>query len=146
VIGVLAAQYFVLLGIWNTELYAGYTESVDEAKQVVKAVPTGSDAEIRTYLTGQAAEDSDVAKPASVSEDDIKHFRERELPQYRDLASEKITRDQFLAGNDSEKANKFENQQADTFKGLFVMIAFNMYGVISLALGGGLAYKLSANA
>jgi len=87
-----------------------------------------------------------VAKPASVSEDDIKHFRERELPQYRDLASEKITRDQFLAGNDSEKANKFENQQADTFKGLFVMIAFNMYGVISLALGGGLAYKLSANA
>jgi hypothetical protein len=146
VVGVLAAQYFVLLGIWNTALYGVYTESVAEAKQVVKAIPTGSDAEIRKYLADQTAEDSDVVKPGSVSDDDVKHFRERELPQYQDLASGKITRDQYMAGNDPEKAKKFENHEGDTFKGLFVMIAFNMYGVASLVFGGGLAYKLSANA
>ena len=65
--GVLAAQYFVALGKWHNVVHsyedAGYTDSITEAKNVVKVIPTGSDGEIRIYLAKQNAEDGDAIKP-----------------------------------------------------------------------------------
>ncbi|MBU6409584.1 MAG: hypothetical protein KGR98_04265, partial [Verrucomicrobia bacterium] len=79
--GIVAAQYFVALGWWNKALShagagSGYTVMVATAKEAVKAIPTGSDSEIRNYLAG----DEGVA-PTAVSDDDVKNFRERNLPE-----------------------------------------------------------------
>jgi hypothetical protein len=150
--GCIAAQYFVLLGIWNavvhTELDAGYTGSVTEAREVVKAVPTGSENEIRIYLAREAADEGEVAKPASVSADAVQEFRDKELPRYQDLASGKVTKEQYLAemGTDPTKLKKLESEQGNTFKALFIANVLNLRSIISLALGVWLAFRFSTNA
>ena len=146
IVGVLAAQYFVALGWWNRILDEGYTESVKEARVVVKAVPTGSDAEIRGYLARQSADEGEVVKPASVSDDEVKVFKEKELPRYQELASGKLTKEQYLAQFGHKLDKKSETEDADTFKGLFILLTINIRGVISLVIAGGLAYRLSTNA
>jgi len=148
IMAVLTAQYFVLLGLWNQVLFAGYTWSVNEAKAAIQAVPTGSDAEIRMYLARQASDDEEVVKPGAVTDDQIRVFREKKLSEYRDLASGKTTKEQYLVNSaqDPAKASKFLNTQQDTFKGFYILWTLNLGGVISLVLGGGLAYRFSTNA
>jgi len=147
-VGVLAAQYFVLLGIWNGILYEGFNEQLTEARTVVKAVPTGSDEEIRMYLAKQAAEDGDVLKPAAVTTDQIQQFREKELPEYQDLASGKLTKQQFVINHtrDPEKAKKSQSEESDTFNGFFMLATLNVRSIISLVIASGLALRLSTNA
>jgi hypothetical protein len=152
IVGVLAAQYFVALGQWNKLSHAyedgGYSASVTEAKGVIKVMPTGSDAEIRMYLARQMMDENDAIKPSAVSDDEVKEFRDKQLPQYQDLASGKMTKDQYLAkfGLDPDKMKKFQNDEGDTFKGLFMLITLSRVGLISMIAGAGLAYKMSTNA
>jgi len=145
-VGVLAAQYFVALGWWNKIQDEGYTDSVKEAREVVKAVPTGSDAEIKGYLAKQSAEEGEAVKPALVSDDDVRQFREKELTQYQDLASGKLTKERYLAQFGRKTDKKSESDETDTFKGLFILLTINIRGVISMVIASGLAYRLSANA
>jgi hypothetical protein len=152
IVGVLAAQYFVILGLWNHSIReaedAGYTESLTEAKKVVKAIPTGSDGEIRMYLARQTADDGEAIKPASVSDEEVKEFKEKELPEYQNLASGKLTKEQYMAqsGMDPEKLKKFMSEEGNTFKALFILLTLNLRSIISMAIGAGLAFKLSTNA
>jgi hypothetical protein len=152
IVGVLAAQYIVILGLWNGVLStvqdAGYSERLTEAKEVVKAVPTGSDTEVRMYLAKQNADDGEAIKPASVSNDEVKEFKEKELPEYQDLASGKLTKEQYLAkaGVDAEKLKKVMNEEGNTFKAFFILYTLNLRAIISMVIGAGLAYKFSTNA
>ena len=152
IVGVLAAQYFVILGLWNEVVHvaedAGYSERLATAKEVVKAVPSGSDSEIRMYLARQTADAGEVVKPAAVSADEVKEFKEKELPEYQDLASGKISKDQYLArfGADPEKMKKFMSEEGNTFKAFFILYSLNLRAIISMVIGAGLAYKFSTNA
>ena len=153
VAGVIAAQYFVALGWWHKIAQgfedAGYTTSVTEAREVVKAVPTGSDAEIRQYLFKQRVADSD-AQPAvqTVTAEEVKEFRENQLHEYQDLASGKETKEQYLAKNgiDSNEMKKFQDTSENTFKDVFLVLLLSKVGIVSLIIAAGLAYKMSTNA
>lgn len=151
IVGVLAAQYLVILGIWNNliqdTLDAGYSSAVAEAREIVKAVPAGSDEEIKMYLARQSADEGEAVKPAEVSAEEVKALRDH-LPEYQDLASGKISKDQYLIshGHDLDKLKKLQNTQSDTFKGLFMLLTLNLRSIISLVLGAGVAFKLSTNA
>ena len=150
--GVVGAQYFVALERWHKIVHgfedAGYTMSVAEAKDVIKAVPTGSDVEIRMYLAKQAVGEGEAAKPADVTDEEVKEFRDKQLPDYRDLASGKETRADYLTKNglDTAKMKKFQDEEEGTFKGVFLLLLMSKVGIISLIGGAGLAYKLSTNA
>ena len=152
IMAVIGAQYLVARGEWNkavrTYQDAGYTEMLTEAKDAVKAIPTGSDGEIRLYLARQNVEEGEAIKPNSVSDDDVKEFRDKELPHYQDLASGKETKEQYLArlGLDPAKMKKFQDENESTFKGVFLLIMLSRAGIISLVVGAGTAYKLCANA
>ena len=146
IVGVLAAQYFVALGWWNNLRDLGYNESVKEARLVVKAIPTGSDGEIRDYLAKQFAEEGEVVKPASVSDAAVKQFKDKELPRYQELASGKLTKEQYLAQSGRKMDKKSESEEDDTFKGVFILLTINIRGVISMVIASGLAFRLSANA
>jgi len=152
VASVIGAQYFVALNWWHKTTHefedAGFNAVADTAKEVVKAIPTGSDAEIRLYLARESADDGDVVKPASVSDDDIKEFREKELPEYQSLASGKETKEQYLAkhGVDMKKLKEAEDKVEDTFKSVFLLLLVSKVGIFSLIASAGLAYKLSTNA
>lgn len=152
IVGIIAAQYFVALEKWNKVVHgyedAGYTASIKEAQDAVKVIPTGSDGEIRMYLAKQNAEDGEAVKPSSVTDADVKEFRAKQLPEYQDLAAGKVTKDQYLAkmGLDTEKLKKFQNEEGDTFKGLFMLIMLSRVGLVSMVIGAGVAYKMSTNA
>lgn len=159
VVAVLVAQYFVVLDRWHkgNEISGeisqaiqdgGYSANVTEAKEVVKAVPTGSDAEIRMYLAKQNVEQGEMPKPASISDDQVKEFHDNELPEYQDLASGKMTKEQYWAKNnfDPNEAKKLADDEESTFKGLFILLTLTRSGIFSMIAGAGLAYRLSANA
>ena len=121
---------------------------MDTAKEAVKAVPTGSDAEIRNYLAKDAASADEKPDPKAVSDDDVKQFREKQLPEFQDLASGKETKEQYFAklGIDPAKMKKAEDTVEDTFKSVFLLLLVSKVGIFSLIASAGLAYKLSTNA
>ena len=152
VAGVIGAQYFVALGWWHETTHgfenAGFAMIVDTAKEVVKAIPTGSDAEIRNYLAKDAVGEDEKPDPKAVSDDDVKQFREKQLSEYQDLASGKETREQYFVkhGIDPTKIKKAEDTVEDTFQGLFLLLLLSKVGIFSLIASAGLAFKMSTNA
>jgi hypothetical protein len=156
-VGIVGAQYFVALGWWHEFspvqiLNSAYTNSVREAKEAVKAVPTGSDEEIRSYLAReQARENAEAGEkpdPASITKEDIKEFREQSLPKFQELASGKMNQDQYNAKNGIDPTNfkKAEDGEEGTFKGIFLLLLLSRINIVSLCGAAGLAYKMSTNA
>jgi hypothetical protein len=154
VAGIIGAQYLVALGWWHDFspaqiINSAYNNSVIMAKEVVKAVPTGSDEEIRNYLAREEAGDSGgKANPASVTKEDIKEFREKSLPEFQELASGKMNKDQYNAKNgiDPAKLKSVEDSEEGTFKGIFMLLLLSRINLVSLCGAAGLAYKMSTNA
>jgi hypothetical protein len=150
---IIAAQYFVALSSWHKGLAIGisdsaYAVSVREAKQAVRAIPTGSDVEIRNYLAKAVVEDGDKPNPNSISDGEVKQFREKNLPELYDLASGKITEEQYDTKNgiDPAQQQKEKNSEEDTFKGVFLLLLVSRINIFSLAAAAALAFKMSTNA
>ena len=100
--GILGAQYFVALGWWNeftanelAEANALYAKSVEEAKEVVKAIPSGSEIEIRAYLAKLSSAEGEKITPAQVEAEAVRDFKVIQLPEYQALASGTITKEEF---------------------------------------------------
>ena len=159
VVGILGAQYLISVDRWHkafnisnevTQAIAdgGYTESVKLAKEAVNAIPNGTDGEIRIYLAKQQAEEGQPPKPEAIGADEVKQFREMEWTNYQDLASGKLTKEQFWTKNgfDPKAAQKAADETDDTVKGLFILATFTRGGIISMIAAAGLAFKMSANA
>jgi hypothetical protein len=159
IIGIIGAQYFLTMDKFHQteDKYGdvaqaiedgGYTESVKQAKEVVAAVPTGSDAEIRMYIAKQQAEENQPPKLEQVSNDEIVQFRNEELTNYQDLASGKTTKEAYWAKNNFDpKAAKNAVDTGETaLSGVALVLAVFKAGIISMIVGAGLAFKLSANA
>jgi hypothetical protein len=158
VVGILAAQYFLTLQMWGSNEDVnnikqaiedgGYAARVKEAKEVVKAIPTGSDAEIRVYLARQQIDEGEAPKLDTISNDEVKQFRETELTNYEDLAGGKLTKEAFWAKNgfDPKEAKKLINTGETAAGGLVAIVAVFKAGIIAMIAGAALAYKLSANA
>ena len=152
--GLIGSQYLIALGWWHEELAlfgqgeTAYSLNVQSAKQVVQAVPTGSETEIRNFLAKQASEDGNTVTPAAVSADDVKEFHDKTLPQDQDLASGKMTEAQYDAQNGIDPAKEKESQKNEegTFKSVFLLLLISRSNLIALAGAAGLAYKLSTNA
>jgi hypothetical protein len=158
VIGILAAQYVLTLEKWHSNeglnnvnqviQDGGYAASVKQAKEVVKAIPTGSDAEIRMYIAKQQTEEGQPPKPETISNDEVKEFRTAELTNYLDLASGKLTKEAFWAKNgfDPTEARKILDTEENAESGLAIVVAIFKAGIISMIVGAGVAFKLSTNA
>ncbi|HEV2694652.1 MAG TPA: hypothetical protein VG347_17285 [Verrucomicrobiae bacterium] len=153
--GIVGAQYFVALGWWHEGRVAdlkaaqsAYVESVAEAKIAVRAVPTGSDAEIRAYLMKDAAKDGEKTSPGNISEEEVKIFREAQLPEYQSLASGQITKEQYEEKYGLKTSVTKDEEQSDenTFKGVFLLLFLSKSNLFSLAAAAGLAFKLCTNA
>lgn len=150
-----AAQYFVAMSWFHTirdevlkSAQSAYADAVVEAKKVVAAIPTGSDAEIRSYMAKTQSEDGDTkVTPASISDDDVKEFRENYLKEDQDLASGKLTKEQYEQKNDikTSETKDEEDSQDNTVKGIFLLFLLRPSNLISLGFAGVLAFRLSAN-
>lgn len=90
ILGIFFAQYAAAKSFYNEAdldpVELGYEASVAAAKKVITAIPTGSDQEIRLYLAKEDAEEGEQPDLKSVSKEDVKYFRENDLPELRNLA------------------------------------------------------------
>ena len=152
-VGIVSAQYFVARSWWNMGEAArskesSYEANVAEAKKVVAAVPTGSDQEIRIYLAKEDADAGEKPDPKSVGDDAIKDFRDTTLPHMRDLASGKVTKEDFDKQRQAEEAQNKADQLSDegTFKAVFLLLLLSKLNLFSLAAAAGLAFKVCSNA
>lgn len=153
--GIVGAQYFVALGWWHKadqdrlhEAQSAYANAVVEAGEAVKMVPTGSDAEIRSYLVKQSDAEGIKLQPADFAADDVKEFRETQLPEYQGLASGRITKEEYESTHDIKTVETQAEADSDenTFKGVFLLLLFSRANLFSLAAAAALAFKLSTNA
>jgi len=153
--GVLGAQYFVTLGWWHkaTETRLQYAQSayanaVIEAKEVVKMVPTGSDTEIRAYFARQSDDGGVKLGTGDFSSDDVKDFRENQLPEYRGLASGQISKAEYETNHDikTTETQTDEDSEQSTFQGLFLLLFVTKANIFALVAAAALAFKLSTNA
>jgi hypothetical protein len=153
--GIIGAQYFLTLGWWHEqydgmlrEIQSAYTTSVIQAKKVVQAVPTGSDAEIRAYILEQADDEGVKVDPTLVTDDDVKGFRDRQLPEFKQLASGQLTQDQYdeKYGLNDVAAQMEKNSEAGTYQSFFLLFFWRASNLFALVAAGALAFKLSTNA
>jgi len=123
------------LRITDKEMRELYDETVTEAKQIVAAVPKGTDEEIAKYL-GSQPENSGPATP-----EDIREFRgSHEYRWAKDLASGKrtyATHAAWMRQNEDELHKKLSGAIAGVG-------AVSMLRIWLIALVGGTAYKLAA--
>jgi hypothetical protein len=153
--GIIGAQYFVALG-WShesedmrlNEAASAYANAMTEAEEVVKAIPTGSDTEIRAYLAKLAAQDGEKVPLASISNEVVKDFHDNQLPEYQQLAGGKISKEEYEKKIQIKTTvTEAEKKEDDyTFKGVFLLLLLSRANLFSLAAAAGLAFKMSANA
>jgi uncharacterized membrane protein YeaQ/YmgE (transglycosylase-associated protein family) len=153
--GIIGAQYFVALGWWDKQkqeelvvAQAAYANAVAEAGEVVKMVPTGSDAEIRAYMSRQSEAGGLKLQAADFQAEDVKDFRENQLPEYRSLASGGITKAEYDSTHELKTTETSADNDADesSFKSVFLLVFLTRLNIFSLAAAAALAFKLSTNA
>ena len=153
--GIIGAQYFVALGWWHEieaeivkDAQSAYPNAVAEAKNAVKAIPTGSDAEIRAYLVKQSGDEGFKLKPSDFTQEDVKEFREVQLPEYQQLASGKLSKEEYEQKYEIKTSMTEEEKKTDenTFKGVFLLLLLSKVNLFSLVAAAGVAFKLSTNA
>jgi hypothetical protein len=153
--GILGSQYVVARIWWNSvqseSLELSYESELAEARKVVASIPNGTDEEIRLYLAVRFSEEDEDAKINlnDIPKEIVQEFRDTELPDYRELASGKLTKELFNEKHQKEIAQDKADKESDegTFKAFFLlMFIFDKFTIVCLCLAAGTAYKITANA
>jgi len=94
------------------------------------------------------ADEGETPAPEEISAEEIKVFKELLLPRIQDLASGKITKEEFEKEEGLEPVDLAEQKKEDeeTFKDAFLLFLLSKFNLFSMAGAAGLAYKVCANA
>jgi hypothetical protein len=129
---------------------SNYEERVAEARKVVAAIPNGTDQEIRLYLAGEMADEGENPDPKSVEREEIAEFRETDLPQYRELASGKISKEDYdkaqtvLVKEEDRRREKDNGKLA--FRIIFIALTLSKFNIACMIGAAGIGYKMTADA
>jgi hypothetical protein len=139
-LAIFAAQYLnakVQFTKWMDEAELdGYEEHLDYSKRAVEAVPNGTDEEIRAFLAKEYSFEELKVKPEEIEAEDLQEFKE-ELPELRDMAAGKITREQYSA--DLRQTTE-EIQETGFFKIYLAFRALGLFNIVNIFLGVGAAF------
>jgi hypothetical protein len=146
---IVGAQYFVARGWWMEEVGVmdeSYEAQVAEARELVTAIPTGSDQEIRLYLAKEWADEDGKPDLSIVADEDIIEFRNDVYNEAQDLASGKITKEQYEADRreEIERARAAGEESEGTFKAIFIILLLSKSNLFSCAAAVALAYKMTS--
>jgi len=151
---IFGAQYFVAKK-WFYEadeefLTTLYTAMVDTAKKAVTAIPNGTDEEVRKYLAQEYSdEDEEPMDPAEITAEEIAGFKQETLPMYQDLASGRLTQEDWARRFESDEEEPDAGQSQEdaeeeerTFKWIFLALTLSKFNLVCMAGAAGLAYKI----
>lgn len=112
-----------------------YNDEVKTSKEIIAAIPTGTDAEISRYLAKEAGPGEEVTA------EDIQEFRKSdEFKDAKDLASGKRSFESYAAQL-RQKEDKLHKDAGGLIAGAG---AFRMLSIWLIGLVGGTAYKFAA--
>lgn len=150
VAGILGAQYCIARSLWhdydnNLRPPSAYETKVAEAKKITAAVPNGTDQEIRAYLVKEDSDEDDKPDPAAIPAEMVKDFQ-TSLPEWRDLASGKTSKEDYEKQHAAEIAREQEAEKRveSTFNTVFMLVLLSKIGLASTCAAAGLAYKMSS--
>lgn len=113
-----------------------YTGRLDYAKRATQATPTGSDEEIRIFLAAEQSFEEHKVKPEEVEAEEITMFKE-ELPELRDLASGKITKEQY---NKDLAEGREALEKSGIIQIVFFIAGLGIFNIVNIFLGVGAAF------
>jgi hypothetical protein len=133
-----------------SENKSDYEERVAEARKVLAAVPNGTDQEIRLYLAKEMADEDEKPDPKAVEREEIKEFKEIDLPKYRDLASGKIAKEDYDKANTVEVTEEDRQRDKDAeklaFRIIFIALTLSKFNIACMIGAAGIGYKMTADA
>jgi len=124
----------------NRDVSQEFETRVEYAKKAVKSMPTGSDQVIREFLAKESADEGEKIKPADIGSEEIQVFREKELPELRDLASGKTTKAQY-----SKDSGVNELEENSGIKLLLAIEGLGLSTIGAMIVALGAAYKIAAS-
>jgi hypothetical protein len=139
-LAIIGGQYLAVKAeadkFWVEIAREGYDSRMSYAKEALAAQ---SDAQIKTLLTDARLEDGEKAETIKISDEDIKTFREVELPELQDFINGKPTREQFQKNILGVK---------DSFSYNFTLLkeSVGLFTLLWLFLGVGSAFKIASGA
>jgi hypothetical protein len=143
-LGIFGAQYLIakeqIIGNYKKVVSQVYEARVEYAKKAVKSIPTGSDQEIREFLAKESADEGEKMKPAEIEGDEVQEFRDKELPELRDLASGKTTKAQY-----DKESGVNELEENSGIKLLLAIKGLGVFTIGAMILALGAAYKIAAS-
>jgi len=153
---IVGTQYMIAQS-WFREIEGGpsedksdYEDRVAEARKVVAAVPNGTDQEIRLYLAKEMADEDEKPDLKAVEREEIKEFKEVDLPKYRDLASGKITKEDYDKANTIEATEEDRQRDKDAeklaFRIIFIGLTLSKFNIACMIGAAGIGYKMTADA
>jgi hypothetical protein len=127
---------------------SAYGQAVQDARDAMATMPTGSDSEIRNYLVKQGTDEGDDVTANSFTDAQVQDFRKNQLPELKELAAGSISKDEWDAkhGIDAAQEKKDLEAEGETFKGIFLLLLIRKSTIMSLIAAAGLAYRITANA
>ncbi|HMP83784.1 MAG TPA: hypothetical protein PKA41_13885 [Verrucomicrobiota bacterium] len=132
-VAIVGGQYLAAKSAVDEELAKWADEAYDER---MKYAQTAAKAETNEDIRAFLAKDYEVAA-SEISDEQVRDFRENELPELKDLASGKTTKEEF---------NKDFNEIKDSFvyKILLLKESVGLFTLLWLFLGVGSAYKIGS--
>lgn len=129
---------------------SGYEAQVEEARKVVAAVPNGTDQEIRLHLAKEQADDGEKPDLKSIEPEEIKEFKEQDLPYARKLADGTFSKEDFDKEHtvvmSAEDRQKEKEDGERVFKWVFLAFAMSKFNIVCVIGAAGIAFKMIADA
>lgn len=114
----------------------GYQAAVEHAKEVVTAIPNGTEQEIRTHLAKEISDDTEVIKPEEIDAEDVADVR-GQLPRLREMAAGKVSKEEYMG----EVRIDDEELQGTGIVRIYLLIrALGIFNIVNIVLGVGAAY------
>ena len=122
-------------------------ERVTYAKKATLEVPTGSDQEIKVFLAKQSTTEGEKPDPNQITTEQIKEFRDKELPELRELSSGRMTKEQWAKKQktlEDDAGSKQDLEESGVYRIILVAMSFGLFGIFYLIAGVGAAYKTAS--
>jgi hypothetical protein len=113
-----------------------YEEEMEIAKAVTKAVPNGTEEEIRAYIAKEESYGEFQVKPEDVDAEEVQEWQ-KELPKYRDLAAGKITAEQLYVQDVEANEHEFVTKLDRIF---FILEVVGVFNIVNIFIGVGAAF------
>jgi hypothetical protein len=135
---ILGGQYFGAKDVVARELAKNFGEAYEERVQFAKQVVAAKDDdELKKLIALDMADEGQTPNPGAVTDEILAEYKEEDLPELRDMASGKLTKEEFIAN--------FQLIFGSQFTGWNLMKeTLSLFTLLWLFLGVSSAFKLGA--